>query len=212
MKKLFFTATAVLLSLYGYGQTQGTSAASLGISSSTQEINYNTSVADQRSKFSYANFRLGYGLFVKDNNKVGLDLIYNRSENDNYSSYDSFENNGYGAAINYQRYFPLLKTFYAFAGASAQYIHSKTETRTQSTVITNGSGENYSLTANGGLSWFFTKRWALETSLISTGVLYAKTELDGTDQNQSSSAKNTSFSLSTDGLFNNLGFKVYFMF
>jgi len=212
MKKLFFTATAVLLSLYGYGQTQGTSAVSLGISSGTQENNYNPSVADQTNKFSYANFRLGYGLFVKDNNKVGLDLIYNRVRNNGIGAYDSREDNGYGAAINYQRYFPLLKTFYAFAGGSAQYIHSKAEIHVPDAVNRNSFADSYSLTANGGLSWFFTKRWALETTLISTGLFYTKTEADETAQDQSYSSKNTSFSLSTDGLFNNLGFKVYFMF
>ena len=212
MKKRFLTAAAVLFSMYGYGQTQGTSALSLGISSSTQEVNNNALVADQKSKMTYANFRLGYGLFVKDNNKVGLDLIYNRSKNDYYGSYDSREDKGYGAAINYQRYFPIIKTFYAYAGASAQYIHSKGETVSPNAFDRNSYSDNYSLTANGGLSWFMSKRWALETSLISTGVYYGRTEFDETAQDQSYSSKNTNFSLSTDGLLNNLGFKVYFMF
>jgi len=212
MNKRFLTTTAVFFSLYGYSQTQGTSTISLGISSSTSEVTNNTLTSDQTSKITNSAFRLGYGLFVKDNNKVGVELLYNKSNSDYFGSYDSREDKGFGGAVNYQRYFPLVKTFYAYTGASAQFLYSKGKTNAPNAFDRNTKTNNYSLTASGGLTWFISKRWALETSLISTGIYYSKTEFNEIAENQSYSSKNTYFSLSSDGLINNLAFRVYFMF
>jgi hypothetical protein len=212
MKKRFLTAAVVLFSFYGYSQTKGTSALSLGISATTNEVKNNTLTTDQISKTTNSVFRLGYGLFVEDNNKISIELLYNRTKSDYFGSNDFREDKGFGAAVSYQRFFPLVKTLYAYAGASGQYLNSKGETDSPNAFDRNSTTNSYALVATGGLTWFISNRWALETNLISTGVSYSETKFDEVSQNQSYSSKNTNFSISTDGVLNNLGFKVYLMF
>ncbi|MEJ7559452.1 MAG: hypothetical protein WKF66_14175 [Pedobacter sp.] len=212
MKKLLLTASAVLFCLYGNSQTKGTSTLSLGISANTNEVRNNSLTTDQISKTTNSVFKLGYGLFVEDNNKIGVELLYNRTKSDYFGSSDYREDEGFGAALSYQRYFPLVKTFYAYAGASGQYLNSKGETRSPNAFDRNSTTNNYSLLASGGLTWFISNRWALETNLISTGLFYSETKYDEIGDNQSYSTNNTNFNLSTDGIINNLGFKVYLMF
>jgi hypothetical protein len=212
MKKHLLTALAVLLSLHGFSQTKGTSALSLGISSSTSEYKDSTFPNDQTNKNSGLGMRLGYGLFVADNSKVALELIYNQNKQEYSGSMSYNKTKGYGAAINYQRYFPLVKTFYAFAGGGAQYIRSKSDNDSDNSFDQFDKTNTYSLGASGGLAWFISKRWALETHLLSTGFYYAENEYGNISDNRRYSTKATSFSLSSDGVFNNLGFKVYLLF
>jgi hypothetical protein len=212
MKKNLLTAFAVLLSLYGFSQTKGTSALSLGISSSTGEAKNNTLTGDQTTKSTNSNFRLGYGLFVAENSKVSIELLYNRYKLEYAGSPATDNTKGYGAAINYQRYFPLIKTFYAFAGGGAQYIRSKGDTDSEDSFDRINKTNSYSIGASGGLAWFISKRWAVETSVLSTGLLYSENEYSDISGNSSYTVKNTNFNLSSDGIFNNLGFKVYLMF
>lgn len=211
MKKHLLTAVAVLLSLHGFSQTKGTSALSLGISSSTSEFYPNKITSDERSKSTNSGVRLGYGLFVTDNNKVGIEVIYNHYKQD-YTGFSTDKINGYGAALNYQHYFPLVKTFYAYAGGGAQYIRSKSNYDSGNSNARNYESNTYSIGASGGLAWFISKRWAIETTLLSTGALYSENKNIDKSQNVESSSKTTNFNLSSDGIFNNLGFKVYLMF
>jgi hypothetical protein len=212
MKKHFLTAAAVLLSIYSYGQSKGTSTISLGFSSSTNEYKNEFYDTSQASKSKNTQLRIGYGLFVSDNNKLGVDLLYNKANSTYTPGGEVREEKGYGLGINYQHYFPIVKTFYAFAGGSGEY--SQTKGNTNSTNYTERDIKNYyaSLAATGGLTWFISKRWALETSLISVGASYSKFEDFQTSNGQSYYNKTKSFSLSTAQTFNNLGFKVYLMF
>jgi hypothetical protein len=211
MKKHLLTALAVLLSLHGFSQTKGTSALSLGISSSTNEYYPNKLTSDERSKNTNSGVRLGYGLFVTDNNKVSIELIYNHYKQD-YMGLSSDKINGYGAAVNYQRYFPLIKTFYAYAGGGAQYLRSKSNADPDSLNSRLNESNTYSIGASGGLAWFISKRWAIETTLLSAGALYGDSENTNTSNNFKQTSKTTTFNLSSDGIFNNLGFKVFLMF
>jgi hypothetical protein len=212
MKKHLLTALAVLLSLHGFSQTKGTSALSLGISSYIHEFKDSNLPSDQINKSTSLGTRLGYGLFVADNSKVGIELIYNQFKQ-NYNGTMSYnKTKGYGAAINYQRYFPLVKTFYAFAGGGAQYVRSKSDNKSDISSNNFDNTNTYTIDASGGLAWFISKRWALETQLLSTGFYYTENEYGNVSDNRRYSTKQTNFSLSSDGIFNNLGFKVYLMF
>jgi hypothetical protein len=211
MKKHLLTAVAVLLSLYGFSQMKGTSALSLGISSSTNEFYPNKLTSDERSKSTNSGVRLGYGLFVTNNNKVSIELIYNHYKQD-FMSLSSDKINGYGAAVSYQHYFPLIKSFYAYAGGGAQYLRSKSNYDSDSSNNRLNKSNTYSIGASGGVAWFISKRWAIETTVLSAGALYGDSEYINISNNIIQTSKTTNFNLSSDGIFNNLGFKVYLMF
>jgi hypothetical protein len=211
MKKQLLTAAALLMSVYSYSQTKGTSALSLGISSSTSEYKNSTPETSPIFKSKNSGLRLGYGLFVTDNNKVGIELLYDKSTTD-YQAGQSRKEKGFGASANFQHYFQVVKTFYAYAGASGKYMQSKGKENDQSPFGRDTENYHASLTAIGGLTWFISKRWALETNLVSAGAFYGRTKSYQTGDNNFYSSKDANFNLSTDGLFSNLGFKVYLMF
>ena len=208
------TVAAVLLSLCGYAQTQGTSTVGLGFNSNKNEYNYVDAEANDL-KQSSTGVNLGYGFFVKDNVRLGIDLSYSKGKS-NYNSGSHTESESYGAALNYQRYFPLIGKFYAFAGGRASYRQNSDEQKNlggDSFSIVEVKGNLYGLNAVGGLSWFFAKRWALETQLLSAGASYGSYKstnmaYPGTN----GTTKQTSFNLSSGGLFNETSFKIYFLF
>ena len=212
MKKQLLTAAAVLLSCYTFSQTKGTSALSLGVNSNTTEVTNQSLTDDQTTKVTNSSYSLGYGLFIKDNNKLSVELTYNKGRTSYYASPENSESKGLGLGVSYQRYFPLLKTFYAYAGGAARYMHFKGNTETQSGLRRNNDGDNYSLRASGGLAWFINKRWALEANLVSAGLDYNKGNYYESLDDQIYTTKSSSFNLSTSGSFNNLGFGVFFMF
>lgn len=214
MKKQLLTAAAVLLSVCGYAQTKGTSTLGLGFGSFTQKSQY-TSQDEVERKASSVGLILGYGYFIEDNVRLGLDLDFNRSKQE-YTADESSDNksNTKGIALSYQRYYPLIGKFYAYAGGKGSYSHYKQEqlapAGTTSLDFTT-EGDNYGLSAFGGLSWFVSKRWALETQLLSAGASYttsSTTNQGGFER----SDKQTNFGLSSGGLFNNTSFKIYFLF
>ncbi|MEJ7560240.1 MAG: outer membrane beta-barrel protein [Pedobacter sp.] len=211
MKKQFLTAAAVFLSVYSYSQTKGTSALNFGVSSFTSESKNVSPNSNQSYENKGANFDLGYGLFVTDNNKVGIELLYNKSTTEYQGFESSRKEKGVGIGLNFQHYFPLLKTFYAYAGAYGQYVQTDGEERFEGGQIRDIDGYTASLSAVGGLTWFISRRWALETNLISAGAAYSETKDDQSGTNDYSN-KRTNFGLSSDGLINNLGFRVYLMF
>jgi hypothetical protein len=213
MKKSLLTAAAVLLSIYSYGQTKGTSALSLGFSSTTNQYKNGLLGEDPTYKNKASQLRIGYGLFVSDNNKVGIDLLYNKSTTDYAQSADYRKDTGYGLGLNYQHYFPIVKTFYAFAGASGEYSQTKGNLNVPNSTKQDTKSYNASLAATGGLTWFISKRWALETNLVSVGAFYSKYE-DSQNSNGENYyySKTQGLSISTSQTFNNLGFKVYLMF
>ncbi|RBQ02915.1 hypothetical protein DRW42_24315 [Pedobacter miscanthi] len=215
MKKQLLTLVAVwAIAMTANAQTKGTNALSFGVNSNTNKLSGN----NYENKVKSNTFTLGYGYFFKDNNKIGLDLTYGLSKN-TYSSGNTNGNNqeqkSYGGNLSYQHYFPLVKTLYAYAGGKAGYAYSKNNTsfnNTNSQVLDYTSNQ-YAVGAYGGITWFVSKRFAFETSLLSADIIYTKTEQNEVNANNFfTKSESTSFNLSSQGFINNLGFKIYILF
>lgn len=212
MKNKILTAIAVMASLCGYAQTKGTSALSLGIGVNTSKYDYN--IADNGSveikvrEAKSSIFSLGYGLFIKDNAKLGVDLQYFTSKQEADAIVD-VRLKGYGANVTYQQYYPIVKKLYAYAGGIAAYSYSKEKYTSQD--FSDRINNQYVLGAYGGVTWFFSERFAVETKLLSANFDYSTSEqkrIPGGGYE----TKSTAFNLSTNGFINGLGFKVYLLF
>lgn len=72
----------------------------------------------------------------------------------------------------------------------------------------------YSAGVHGGITWLVSKRFALETSLLSAAATYSKTEQTPGSVTESNDSKytTTNFNLSSTGALSNLGFKFYLLF
>ncbi|SDH65205.1 Outer membrane protein beta-barrel domain-containing protein [Pedobacter terrae] len=210
-KQLLVTAMAVGISLCGFAQTKGTNAVSFGVNSTTNKVTVN----NYENKVKNNSFTLGYGYFFKDNNKIGLDLTYGRNKNTYNNNMNNDELKSYGGNLSYQRYFPLVKTLFAYAGGKAGYTYGKNNSQsfTTSTQTTSYTSNQYAVGAYGGITWFVSKRFALETSLLSADITYSKTEQNEVNFNSYvTKSEYTSFNLSSQGFINNLGFKIYILF
>jgi hypothetical protein len=74
------------------------------------------------------------------------------------------------------------------------------------------STSSYLVGVNGGLSWFFIKRLALEADLLTANIGYSRTRQTGSNVNGAYKNTSTGFSLNTSGTVNGLGFKTFFLF
>ncbi|MFC3562753.1 outer membrane beta-barrel protein [Pedobacter jamesrossensis] len=209
-KQLLMAAMAVLcFSAPGFAQTKGTSALSFGVNIVSYKNTYDN-VEQNETKNNL--FTLGYGYFFKDNSKMGLELNYGENK---YISTNQYEQTTktYGGNVSYQKYFPIVKTLFAYAGGKAAYA---TGTQKQSQTQNNANQEyinnSYSIGAYGGITWFLSKRFAFETSLLSADVAYNSSEQTQNTNPSTLKTKNTSFNLSSQGFINNLGFKIYILF
>lgn len=213
MKKQILTAIAVLVCLCGYAQTKGTSALGFGINSNSSKVDYKDASASDR-KYKNNSFGLGYGFFVKDNAKVGIDLNYGTQEISYEAGISATKSKIYGVGVNYQYYYPLVKTLYAYAGGRLAYNYSKGDEKNGTYDNLKTHSNSYTAGAYGGLTWFVSKRLALETSLLSATANYSKYKRSGGTGNGVSAVESsdTNFNLSTSGIINDLGFKIYFLF
>lgn len=210
IKQLFITAMAVLcFSVTGFAQTKGTNALSFGVNVNSIKNTFNN-VEQSESKNNL--LTLGYGHFFKDNSKIGLELVYGENkQSTNLAEINRYKN--YGGNLSYQQYFPLVKTLYAYAGGRGSYVHgTQANAQTQNTLPTEYKSNTYSLGAYGGVTWFLSKRFALETSLLSADFAYSSSEITETAFSSTSKSKQTNFNLSSQGFINNLGFKIYILF
>jgi hypothetical protein len=195
MKKLILIAIMAMGAFFAQAQTKGMNTVGLGMSLYTSKNNSNQNQSDQKS--TNQAYSLSFGHFIKDNQKLSLELQLQRQNNDNNHT------NGYGVGLNYQKYYPLFKGLYAFAGGGGDYFNSK------SSYETGDSGyksHSYSASAFGGLSWFASKRIAIEADLFSVGAQF------GTSKNNfgpSTSSKFTAFYLSTAS---SAGIRVHILF
>ena len=209
-KQLLVTAMAVGISLCGFVQTKGTNALSFGVNSTKSKSSGNNYENESKNN----SFTLGYGYFFKDNDKIGLDLSY--GINKNFSGNNSNqEQKSYGGNLSYQHYFPLVKTLFAYAGGKASYTYAKNNSLYDNTYpqVTNFTSNQYAIGAYGGITWFVSKRFALETSLLSADIVYNKTEQNEVNANNFFTKNEyTSFNLTSQGFINNLGFKIYILF
>ncbi|WP_316788994.1 outer membrane beta-barrel protein [Pedobacter frigoris] len=211
MKKQLFTAAAVLLSVCGYAQTKGTSALGFGINSNSNKYEYSSPGQSTENKSTGTSVSLSYGLFIKDNTKLGIDLTY--GEQDQKSGDTEYKTKQYGGNLNYQHYYPIVKSLFAYAGGRAGYTYTETNHTQISTSATEVSGNGYNLGAYGGITWFLSKRFALETRLLSADASYSLMKTKGgysSGDNQKQTT--TNFDLSTQGFIKDLGFKIYLLF
>lgn len=213
MKNKILTAIAVMASLCGYAQTKGTSALSLGVGVNTSKYDYNNynngSGGTSTREAKNSTFSLGYGLFIKDNAKLGVDLHYFTSKQQTDAIVDS-RLKGYGANVTYQQYYPIVKKLYAYAGGIADYSYSKEKYTSQE--VSDRIANQYGLGAYGGVTWFFSQRFALETKLLSANFNYNTSEQKISGATGGYEIESTAFNLSTNGLISNLGFKIYLLF
>ena len=210
MKKQLLTAFAVVLSLCGYAQTKGTSTLGFGASVNTNKSSSNFGNSESTSTNKNRYFSLGYGYFIKDNARIGLELSYGNNTNEQSANDYSNESKTYGGNISYQKYYPLIKSFYAYAGARTGYARIKSANESSNTYTTEGN--NYNLGAYGGLTWFVSKRFAFETNLLSADIVYSKSTNKGQELDYESKHELTNFNLNTSGFINDLGFKIYLLF
>lgn len=208
MKRQILTAIAVMASLCGYAQTKGTSALGFGVNVTTDKTKTGIS-PETTQEIKNNNFSLGYGFFVKDNAKLGIELNYGNAKS-NYSAGSQTEVKSYGGSVSYQQYYPLIKTLYAYAGGKVGYGQSKQESFNEPS-IGEVSGRQYSAGVYGGITWFVSRRFAFETSLLSASASYVTSKQKIADAGFYEN-KQTIFNLSSNGFINNLGFKIYLLF
>lgn len=213
MKKFLLLAVLATGSYFSHAQTKGTNTIGFGLNFQTQKISEENSPgvqtnAEQRN----AGFSLGYGLFIRDNERIGIDLYYGES-NLKYDFLTSdLTQNSYGGNLSYQKYYPLLKKFYAFGGGRVGYNYSEGNSQQSNSQVSESSGNLYSLGAYGGATWFISRRLAFEANLLSADFSYNKTKTNQIISGSNSNNTSTNFSLNTAGAINGLGFKIYFLF
>lgn len=210
MKKQLLTALVVAASLCGYAQTKGTSALGFGINSQSYKTKYQDSALQNHTdETKYNSYGLSYGLFIKDNAKLGVEFNYGTQDNKYSSNTTGNKSKTYGIGANYQYYYPLVQRLYAYAGGRVFYSNTKTESLNSADLDVKLN--DYSVGVNGGITWFLSRRFALETSLLSANASYSKVNRVSS---VTSSYENTtsSFNLSSTGSLSNLGFKVYILF
>lgn len=208
--KLFIMGILCTIAFTANAQTKGTNTGSLGLGFSKQkntQNNGNGSTSENSSKNS--SVALGYGFFFKDNQKLALDLSYGENSSGSSGYAQSFKS--YGANLSYQKYYPLVKKLYAFAGGRAGYTYGNQDS--ESANASNYSSNDYSAGAFGGISLFLSKRFALETSILSANMgYYTSKHTNETSPNYKIVTKNSYFGISNQGVFNDLGFKIYILF
>ncbi|WP_316830002.1 hypothetical protein [Pedobacter aquatilis] len=160
-KQLLITAVAVLcLGMTGFAQTKGTNALSFGINATTNKSSYkNVNQTEQTSEQKSNLFSVGYGYFIKDNSKIGVEAIYGQNTINSTGTTEQIIKS-YGGNISYQKYFPIVKTLFAYAGGKAGYTYgtqNQSQPSNSSNVSQDYTSNSYSLGAYGGVTWFLGK-------------------------------------------------------
>ncbi len=204
MKKFLFTVLVISACTISINaQTKGTNAIGFGFTSRQTKSENATNGFFNNSKNNFAS--LTYGRFIRDNTRVGITLGYNYYELRQSIEYDQ-TTRGYGAGLNYQKYYPLFKKFYAVVGGRGEYFYNKGEGSFGTS--TRSKQNHYNLGAYGSAAYFLSKHFTLEAKLLSADINYSKMDYDNDDLKQSE----TGFNLSSSGALNNLGFNIYFLF
>lgn len=215
MKKQLLTAIAVCLSLCGYAQTKGTNALSFGISANTNKIKSETGSSSNPTsevKSKTNTYNLGYGHFIKDHTKIGIELSYGDSEQIYSGSSTGSKVKNYGGNVSYQKYFPIVKTLFVYAGGRASYNYSDQVIKDSMSSSQDAKGNSYGVGAYGGVTWFVSKRFAFETSLLSANATYSSLKRSEGYPGLGYKYETTSFNISSQGFINDLGFKIYLLF
>jgi hypothetical protein len=201
--KLLTMAALCAIAFTTNAQTKGTNTLGLGVSVFDYENEYQNNKNSQK----ITSFSLGYGHFIADNQRIGMNLIFGSTEYESNNQLQTFKN--YGLNASYQKYYPLLKTLYAYAGGGAAYLQNN---QTDNNSVNKRTDREYSIGAMGGLTWFMSKRFAFETNLLAANISYSKSTHDNLSPNNIQKNTSTSFNLSTQGFVDDLGFKIYLLF
>ena len=209
MKKFLLLAVLATGSLLVQAQTKGTNALGLGLNFQSQKTDNDSQINPYTNEQKGAVFNLAYGYFLKDNERIGINLGFGKYD----SNSSGFNSKVYNGSLRYQKYYPLFKKLHAFGGGNIGYSHVNTNNQS-GTFFADYLTNSYSLGANGGVAWFLSRRLAFEADLLSANIGYSKTTNKESDPLSGSNWKTTetSFNLSTEGAINNLGFKIYFLF
>lgn len=205
MRKLLLTCLLSAAFFSVNAQSKGTNAVGIGLHSQTQKNGItaggNVEIYEQRN----SGFNLGYGHFIRDNQKIGFNLNFGKAVTEQAGN-TSIHSKQYGGELKYQRYYPVFKKFYAFGSGRAGYNYNDGNYNSASQGFKMNS---YQLGASGGAAWFLSRRFALESDLLSADIIYSKFEDKNNGQFNSS---NSSFILNSSGAFNGLGFKIFLLF
>jgi len=205
--KLLIMGALCAVAFTANAQTKGTNTLGFGVNVNTEKSKGNNGEQELKTN----SYSIGYGHFIRDNTKIGFDLNYSKSDNENTYFNDNGEARNYGGNLTYQKYFPLVKTLYAYAGGRVGYNYGKQE-NTGPSQVTVYTTNTYNVGAFGGITWFLSKRFAFETSLLSANASYTELKQKENSTGTTFDYKRTSFNLSSDGFINNLGFKIYILF
>ena len=193
MKKILLVALLGLFTSAVVAQTKGQSTVGTGFST----YKYSDSSNGYNNKST--NFSLNYGLFVKDNARLGLDLgftNYDYSYNSPYKETTNTTNLG----LNYKKFYPIAGKFYWTLAEAASYGWGDKEVNNSGTITT-GKVETMNANVVAGLSYFLSKRFMIESDGIGLYLNSSKTK------STTNVSKNSSFS------FNNyLGLRLNFIF
>jgi hypothetical protein len=159
MKKIYFiVSVASVLSSSTFAQVSKGSiwlGGNIGFSSSKNG-------SGENSKTDYYSISPSIGVAVKENNILGIEWIFNRS---NFKSeLNEGEISHYGIAAFDRKYWDIVNRFYAFAHFRAGYANEKRENH-YSTDTEKSNGWSISLTAAPGLAFALSKSCYLETML-----------------------------------------------
>jgi hypothetical protein len=200
VKKLFLLLFFGISFSHVSAQLKGTNTLGVGFNTSSYQVGPDGAGDDRRT--TYAN--LGYGHFIKDHLRLGVAGTFGYNRFITGTNGLDLTTRETGGILTLQKYFPLVKKFYAFAGGTGSYAHRKTE----SMGMPESTGNRYFLGASGGATYFLSKRFALEVDVLSAGINYSK------DKRVDNSVEytTTDLSVSTTGDLTNLGFRVYLLF
>ncbi|HUH33375.1 MAG TPA: outer membrane beta-barrel protein [Daejeonella sp.] len=210
MKKLLLVALLATGSLLVSAQTKGTNTLGLGLGFGKQKLEHTSQGVQYVNEQTSKGISIGYGHFIDENVKMGVQFTYGTSWSTSMGG-SEYNSKDYSGSLNYQRYYPIFKKFYAFGGGQVGYHYLKGVSLSNNQE--NGSSTNtYSLGVNGGLSWFLAKRLALEADLLTANFGVNRTRQTGNNADGTYRNTSTGFNLSTTGAVNGLGFKIYFLF
>lgn len=208
MKTYFIAALLLAASTWTVqSQTKGTNSIGFGVSSSTSKYEVDPANAIYNEQKG-TNYSLTFGHFVKDNARIGLTATYFEGSSTSTSGGVNSDNKGYGGILHYQKYYPLLKRFYAYAGGRGRYLYSKDRQYYQSSGSNSYKGSTYGIGAYGGAAYFLSKRFAFEAQLLTADFTYYKQ----TNTLNSAKSTQTNLNISSSGVINDLGFSIYLLF
>jgi hypothetical protein len=193
MKKILLVALLGLFTTAAIAQTKGQSTVGPGFST------YKYSDSGNGYKQTSTNISLNYGLFVKDNARLGVDLGFNKfdySYNAPYKESTTTTNLG----LNYKKFYPIVDKFYWTLSEAASYGWGDKEVNNNGT-ITSGKVETMNANVVAGLSYFLSKRFMIEADGVGLYLSSSKTK------STTNVVKNSSFSYN-----NYLNLKVNFIF